>query len=356
MKLRRMVFVLFLGLLVLVVGRLSVQAHSAAMPPLGLGAWVERAKLQAADGTAYAQFGYSVALSGDGHIALVGAKTADVNGNEEQGAAYLFRREGDRWVQWTKLVAEDGKAWDNFGNAVALSEDGHTALVAAAAFAPVWWQGHTGAVYVFVYDGSRWVQQAKLRASGGRGGDRFGDALALSADGSTALIGAPYVDAGGRKDRGAVYVFKRQGNTWTEQTGFTLDETMAEDYFGWAVALSADGRVALVGADSTNVNGVENQGAAYVLTAQGDTWTVQARLTASDGGANHYFGNAVALSNDGNLALVGAPEASVGGQECQGAAYVFDVQVPPTPTPTLVPTPSPTPAWSVHLYMPLMTR
>ncbi|HEY8474383.1 MAG TPA: hypothetical protein VIL37_17345, partial [Natronosporangium sp.] len=264
--------------------------------------WSELAKLAADDGQEFDDFG-SNAVAIDGGSVLVGAQNAMVNGEQAHGAAWVFELDGGGGPGTTTLVAADGAADDWFGRAVAI--DGDTALVGADA-ADVAGTFNQGAVYVFVRDGDGWTQQAKLVASDGGQFDQFGISVAL--DGDTALIGT----AGE-----AAYVFTRTGSSWTEQAKLTVAESMSG--FGIDVALASD--TALVGAREADVDGRINQGAAYVFVRDGDSWTQQAKLVASDGAAFDVFGDAIALT--GNTAVVGAAFADPGGRDGAGAAWVF---------------------------------
>ena len=265
-------------------------------------------KVIASDGTAYDWFGSSVALSGN--TALVGA----YQDNSCQGAAYVFVRSGMTWVQQAKLTASDGAADDCFGSSVALSGD--TALVGAV-YDEIGTNARQGSAYVFVRSGTTWTQQAKLTASDGAWDDDFGVSVALSGD--TALVGAYLDDVGANKDQGSTYVFTRNGTIWTQQAQLTASDGAEYDAFGEAVALSGD--TALVGAGENTIDANASQGAAYVFTRSGTTWTQQAQLIASDGAAEDYFGGSVALSGD--TALVVASNDDVGANADQGSAYVF---------------------------------
>jgi hypothetical protein len=258
-------------------------------------------RLTASDGTADSWFGRSVAVSGD--TALVGADATDVAGNQNQGAAYVFVRDGDGWVEQAKLTASDGESFDQFGISVALSGD--TALVGAAG---------PEAAYVFVRTGDGWVERARLTASDGAPSDRFGIAVALSGD--TALVGAREADVAGNLNQGAAYVFVRNGDAWTEQAKLTARDGAAFDVFADAVAVSGD--TAVVGAAFADPGGADARGAAWVFTRDGDTWVERATLTAADGAAGDWFGTAVAVAGD--TVVVGASLDDGG----RGAAYVFD--------------------------------
>lgn len=277
-------------------------------------ATVEQAELSAADGVAGDEFGYSVSLSGDGNTALVGAPIHTVGANTAQGAAYVYIRTNGAWQQQAELAAPDGVSGGLFGNSVAISGDGNTALVGAFGK-----PGYIGAAYIFVRNGGAWGLQAILKASDGYNGLYFGASVALSGDGNTALVGA----YGYYNYQGAAYVFVRDGTVWTQQEKLTAPDLVMYDGFGSAVALSADGNTALIGAHNKTVGANAGQGAAYVFTRNGTTWAQQQKLTADDGDINALFGSAVSLSGNGNIALIGATKASAGQINDAGAAYTF---------------------------------
>lgn len=278
--------------------------------------WTQQAHFFASDGGAGDYFGDSVALSGD--TALVGAQTDDVGANQDQGSAYVFVRTGTTWSEQAHLFASDGAADDQFGYPVALSGDGDTALVGASED-DVGANASQGSAYVFVRGGTAWTQQAHLFAPDGAAEDWFGISVALSGD--TALVGAEHDQVGANALQGSVYVFVRSGQTWTLQAHLTASDGAAGDYFGYFVALAGD--TALVGAPRDDIGSSEDQGSTYVFVRSGTVWTQQSQLTASDGAANDWFGSSAALSGDGDTALIGAPPDLVGGNYDQGSAYVF---------------------------------
>jgi hypothetical protein len=223
-------------------------------------------------------------------------------------------------VELQKLTASDGATDDRFGISVSLSSDGNTALIGA--YYDDDKGSSSGSAYVFTRDGSTWTQQAKLVASDGAGGDYFGWSVSLSSDGNTALIGAYGDDDPVRgTDSGSAYVFTRNGSSWTEQAKLTASDGAADDRFGSSVALSSDGNTALIGAYGDDDKG-NASGSAYVFTRSGTTWTEQAKLTASDGAASDMFGWSVSLSSDGSTALIGALNDDDKGSS-SGSAYVF---------------------------------
>ncbi len=199
--------------------------------------WNFQQKLTASDGAAYDGFGFSLALEGD--TILVGA-TSIISGGFNRGSAYVFTRDGTNWTQQAKLTASDGAASDCFGSGVALLNN--MALVGAegAAIGP---NLNQGAAYVFTRDGATWVQQAKLVATEGIAGDLFGNSVSLSGD--KALVGAFSADIGNNHEQGAAYIFTRAGANWSQQTRLTASNGGEWDQFG---NVSLAGATALVGA------------------------------------------------------------------------------------------------------------
>ena len=191
--------------------------------------------------------------------------------------------------------------------------DGNTVVIGACGY-DANGNAEQGTAYVFVRMLGVWTLQQQLSAPDGAAGDQFGWSVALSGD--TALIGA--IGSGANPQQGAAYVFTRTNTVWTLQQKLTASDGAANDAFGWAVALNGD--TALVGAIG-KADANPNQGAAYVFTRTGIVWTQQQKLTASDGAAQAAFGSAVAL--DGNTALIGAPDDDNNNQTLRGAAYIF---------------------------------
>jgi FG-GAP repeat len=250
------------------------------------------------------RFGRSVALSEDGDTALIGGP----RDGDEAGAAWVFTRSGSTWTQLVKLTGAGELGAGCFGRSVALSADGDTALVGAPRD-----NSGLGAVWVFTRSGATWVQQAELTGSDESGRGWFGRSVALSADGDTALVGG-YVD---HSNVGAAWVFRRSSSTWTQQgSKLTGAEEAGAGEFGWSVALSGDGETALVGGREDG-GGV---GAAWVFVRSGSTWAQQgSKLTGGEEAGAGEFGDGVALSGDGETALVGGREDAGG----VGAAWVF---------------------------------
>ena len=279
--------------------------------------WTQQAKLTAADANEDDRFGLAVAISG-AHV-LVGA-TGDDDVKDDAGAAYVFVRNGATWTEQVKLNAGDAVNGDAFGNAVAL--DGATAVIGAVG--DNFPDGNSGSAYVFVRDGAVWSEQTKIFASDGVPDNMFGNAVSIQGD--YIIVGMSRDDDEG-EDAGSAYVFVRDGASWSRQAKLVAGDATAGDEFGHAVAI--DGVYALVGVPG-NDDGGDSAGSVYVFKRDGATWTEQAEITASDGEAGDEFGTAVALS--GITGLVGAPIADFQLVPA-GAAYVLTLAAPAAPQP-----------------------
>jgi hypothetical protein len=332
--------------------------------------------------------GLGVALSGDGGTLAVAAPyessgAKGINGNQKDtsvysaGAVYVFVRRDSGWVQQAYIKASNPMQSARFGHHLSLSQDGNTLAVSAhyESSAAKGINGEqndrsipqAGAAYVFTRTGTAWSQQAYIKASNtgepAKGnqpadGDQFGFSLSLSADGNTLAVGAISEDSGAmgingdqndnsQSASGAVYVFTRSGAQWSQQAYIKPSNTDANDLFGYAVGLSADGNTLAASSydeDSSarEINGVQDKkrrgsGAIYVFSRTSGNWAQTAYLKASNAEAGDSLGYSLAISQDGSTIAGGAADEDcftpgINPPGCDndlkldsstGAAYVF---------------------------------
>jgi hypothetical protein len=264
--------------------------------------WIQLQKLTASDGVESDYFGYSVSIDGD--YAIIGAYFDD----EMEGSAYIFRRDGLSWTEQAKLTASDREVGDLFG--VSVSIDGDYAIVGAEN------DNGRGSAYIFKRDGTSWTEQQKVLGDlEGDSYDWFGRSVSISGD--YAIVGAEGHDTAANpwgQEIGTAYVFKRDGTIWGQKQQLLASDGMAYDCFGHSVAINGD--YAIVGAYYSDDNG-SNSGSAYIFKRDGTSWIEQQKITASDGAAGDYFGQAVSISGD--FACVGAN----GDNSYSGSAYIF---------------------------------
>jgi DNA-binding beta-propeller fold protein YncE len=200
--------------------------------------------------------------------------------------------------QLAELKGSDTVAGDWFGTSVAVS--GSTAMVGAPGHAD-----KAGRAYVFTETATGWQQAAELKGSDTVAGDLFGGDVAVS--GATAVVGATrHANYAGR-----AYVFTKTASGWQQVAELEGSDTVADDLFGWSVAVS--GTTVVVGA----VGYANYAGRAYVFAKTATGWAQVAELKGSDTVSKDVFGASVAVS--GTTVAVGAPGANQSG----GHVYVF---------------------------------
>lgn len=341
------------------------------------GAWHLQARLQGGASEAGDGLGAALALSSDGNTLVAGAPgenggATGINGNQrdnsraDAGAAYVFVRSAGRWDQQAYVKTSNTDAHDGFGTSVAIAADGNTVAVGAPyedsrarqVNGDQTLNGATdaGAAYVFVRSGTQWSQQAYVKASNTDPGDAFGYSLALSGNGNTLVVGAPWEDGGepgvggnqqsdGTHKAGAVYVFSRNGAGWSTPIYVKASNPGGRNWFGWSVAVAGDGHTFAVGAPDEDgaasgvggdqqATGRSHSGAVYVFAQSGASWTQAAYVKAGNPDSDDEFGWALSLNDAGDTLAVGARGESsnaraIGGNSLDntaplaGAAYVF---------------------------------
>ena len=319
--------------------------------------------IKASNAEASDVFGTMVALSGDGKTLAVSASqeksaATGVNGDDTDnsisnaGAVYVYRNVNGSWYKQAYLKSSSPTATDYFGNDIAISDDGNTLAVG------VFYEdsnatgidgdatdnssSNSGAVYIFKYSGSAWVQSAYLKASNTSASAEFGRNIAISGDGNTVAVGS-YREDTTATDSGAVYIF-RYSSGWTQEALLKASTAEASDHFGMSMSLSYNGNVVAIGAQdedssATGIDGDESDnsasssGAVYVFKYS-SSWTQNAFIKASNSEAGDYFGTFVSLSSDGNTLAVGAngedsssttidANSSDNTLSASGAVYVF---------------------------------
>ena len=269
----------------------SQQAHLTPSLPAGFGS----------------EFGHSLAVDGD--VVVIGAWLGNWNPYGPLGAAYVYRRSGTSWTFEQELGSNQLAEFSYFGASVAVSQD--TLVVCADG---------PELAFVFVWDGTAWIERAQIDNPGPNGG-YFGNQVALSAapSSSTLVVGAPFLDLpGNTSNGGGAYVFVGNGASWTLQAEILPPGSpLADRHFGAGLALSGD--TLLIGAPDDRNGGVRT-GSAFVFTRNSNAWSFQKKLVSPVGAEGDDFGFGVAL--DQNQAVVSAPHQDGPGFE-DGAAYTF---------------------------------
>jgi len=280
------------------------------------GIWSRSAVLQASNAANSDAFGGAVAISDDGNTALIGANNANVSMNIWAGQVYVFTRSGGTWSQVAILNASNAEDSGHFGESVALSGDGTTALIGAY-MATAGASSSAGQAYIFQNTGGSWSERQILNASDRVSSAYFGHSVALS--GNTAVIGAYQARAGTTDSAGQAYVFTNTGGTWSQSAILNASDPAGYSWFGYTVALSEDGSTAFIGAPWATVGSKNYAGKAYVFTNTGGTWSQSAVLSTPEVTDCDYFGNSLAVS--GNIAVIGNVGDTI--PSTAGRAYLF---------------------------------
>ncbi len=275
------------------------------------------------------EFGTSVALSGDGNTLAVGAiyedssgtrvNPASSNSDPSAGAVYVYARSGATWVFQAFIKSSNTSPFDEFGRSVSLSADGNTLAVGApqedgsgVLVDPAGDEAasNSGAVYLYTRSGATWTYEAYIKAHNTGAGDRFGSAVALDGTGERLVVGAPGEDTSGSRlnppsnegaiDSGAVYEYQLEMRRWRFSAFVKAPAgAMPGALFGTATALTPDGFIAAVGAPEEN-----GRGAVHLYSTA--AWSTLGLIRASSGGLNDRFGSSLAINSDAQTVAVGA--------------------------------------------------
>jgi hypothetical protein len=174
-----------------------------------------------------------------------------------------------------------------------------------------------GAAYIFKRSGTSWNQEAKITPTDWGANDRFGYSVSISGD--YVIVGAYLDNISGNSNQGSAYIFKRSGISWSQEAKIIASDGLADDFFGNSVSISGD--YAIIGAYRDDIGGNSNQGSAYIFKRSGITWNQEAKLTASDGAENNNFGYSVAIYD--TYAIIGSPDDTIESINKQGSSYIY---------------------------------
>ena len=282
------------------------------------GTWVEKTKLIASDGGYLHQFGFSVSIHEE--CVIIGAPNHDTG----KGAAYIFRRNNENWIEEAILNVTVDTDDNSFAHSVSI----HDNYVIIGACTDDENGLDAGAAHIFKKEGSNWIYVTKLISSDGSNDDYFGVSVSIRDD--CVLVGAPhYTFPEGQDDPGSVYFFKNNNDVWTEEAKLMAFDEPEYDDFG--SSLFFDGNKAIVGivADNSYKTWV------YIFNFDGEVWDDEAKLSAQGGEIGDSFGEVVSIYNE--CAIVGASSDNNENGIYAGAAYIFmkDITNQPPFAPTI---------------------
>jgi hypothetical protein len=285
------------------------KSGAAYIYTLGSTGWQQDQKLIADDANANDYFAFAVDISEN--YLIIGAYGDDEKGSMA-GAAYIFSRQTDNtWKQQQKLVDDQGERNDQFGYAVAISDN----YAIVGSYRDDDKGDSSGSAMIFKRDNDMWTMQAKLIAHDGQPNDYFGFDVAISGD--YAVVGAYRCDDESRSNVGGAYIYKFDKGIWNFQTKLVPIQGTSNDYFGASVDLV--GTRLLIGAYGDDDKG-STAGAAYLYMLEGDQWNMHKKYVPGDGNSYDYFGYDIAIGDQG--LVMGAYGNDENGSMA-GAMYIY---------------------------------
>jgi len=274
--------------------------------------WTQQAKIVPVGGKVFSHYGACVAI--EGSTIITGAILEDINGNSDQGCAYVYTRSGTSWSLKTKVIANDGQAADAFGASVSI----YGSYIAVGATNVQVNGVPCGAAYIFVANRvGGYTQQAKLLTNNPMGGGYFGTSISL--DSNKVVVGSMYEMNEGATT-GSVHLFTRTISTWTHSKTFYPFTSSFDLHFGWNLMIKGD--MLMICASNETMGGNENQGCVYLYKydSQHLVFSLVKRMTDNNNTQPHEgFGQSVAF--DGLNYMIGAPYTSRYPQAGQGLIF-----------------------------------
>lgn len=265
--------------------------------------WTEQTRILPPDTCSDDSFGHSLAISADGSVLIIGAP----RNNLSKGAVYIYTRKGNSWNLQTELTDTSPKAYNNFGCSVAISSDGSVAVIGSFGKSP-----DKSFVHIFSKNEHKWHMCAKLKNPINSPVSVFGHTVAISGDGSVIAAGLTYKE---EYTKGIVYVFAKVGDVWVQKNKLKSDNEELQDKFGYSISISEDGNIIVVGASGE----ISFRGCAYVFTRSDSSWDQYVKLMTSKPKIGDSFGDSIVISNDGSVIAVGASTK----ENYKGSVFMF---------------------------------
>ena len=279
-----------------------------------------RESFLASDGAASDFFGRAVSSNSDATIIAVGARFwegTETNG----GAVYILSWNGSAYIEQAKIEPDTPTASYFFGYDVSLNDDG-TILAVGAAGAGVGAKIETGKVFIFTGSGASWAQRDEIDSPEVDDSMYFGSSVSLNAGGDKLVIGSEGFIVGGIANKGCLYTFGYSASAWS-QTSARLESTLQNKYFGQSASISGDGSTLAVGeGDGT----APKYGSVHIYDLEAGEWDLRYIIYNAVQSDDDRFSSDVSLTANGSLLYVGAMRADLS-QTNQGKVYKFTLGV-----------------------------
>lgn len=257
-------------------------------------------KLNPTNYTDGAYFGSSSAITPDGVYMVIGAPYNDYKSNLE-GAVYVYKKENNTYTEVDILYPSILTGDPGIGTSVDISADG--TYIIAGAIGDDTKGTDKGAVYIYAKDGAGWEEQTILYKPDNVLYENFGIVVGISADGLYAIAGTQFTTASNQE--GCLCIYKRSGTEWNLQTQLTPTGLSADPIFCYSATISNNGEYVAVGATADDTKGT-NVGSVSIYKRTGETWAKQTTLYASVTTTNLQFGYDLSFSNDAKYLISGS--------------------------------------------------
>lgn len=264
-------------------------------------------------------FGSSISLSYNELV--VGEPGALVDGNTQQGKAYVYKLDASNQPGTAQVLSQtgtNGDPFDKFGSTVAIAGD---YIAVAASEKTVNANTKQGRVYTFrrLYllgePTDAFIPETNFAASDGTTNMKFGTTISLTP--YCMAVGAPDAVVGGASGAGKVYIYRRSNNTWLPEATITSPSSNSNYHFGGSISINTAGDTLVVG----ETRPIGATGRVYIYVKNGLSWQYSATLYAQSEDTWNSFGCSVDFKN-GRL-LIGAQDGRVGINHQQGKAYLY---------------------------------
>lgn len=286
------------------------------------GSWVKEATLSASDKTSGDSFGSSVDIDSTGTRVIVGAKIANPAGKTDAGEAYVFVRSDTTWTQEQVITSAPTVISAQFGFSVAIDDGGNRIVIGAPyedkTTSPT--ATSRGYAYVFLRSGTSWALEQKLSEGGINGsGETYGYSVDIDSTGTRIVLSIPHYN---NNIIGGAVVLKRTGTVWAAESTLLSGES-TKNFGGQpdSVSINSDGSVIAIGDYGMDITGNSNNGAVFMFSRTGVTWSKINRLNTTLQ-TDEAFGFSTALTSDGSKVIIGARGRTISSIR-SGAVYSF---------------------------------
>jgi len=253
-------------------------------------------------------YGNSIAISADGNTMAAAASYVSGSSNQANGAVRILTKSNNAWTQSASIVTPSNSNTDYFDYALAMSADGTTLVIGVMSANGT--ASQQGQALIYKLSGGTWSLFQTLTNTQAGQDDNFGESVAISGDGSVVFIGATRGDISAQNpNSGVAYAYVYNGSTYASTQMLSGAGTVTDCMFGASIATSYDGSYVAIGSIGEYLSS-DPQGTVYVFYKSSSTWTQQQKITAAQAAAGNYFGYSIAMSADANTLVVGSSSAN----------------------------------------------